>query len=58
MHLRSGLGIRTRALIASGRLLLVTFVTYFPALDGKFVWDDDAHVTAPSLRSLTDLWRI
>jgi tetratricopeptide (TPR) repeat protein len=52
------MGTLTRTLITSGLLLLVTLVTYFPALDGKFIWDDDAHVTAPSLRSLTGLERI
>ncbi len=31
---------------------------YWPALNGGFVWDDDAHVTRPELRSLHGLWRI
>jgi tetratricopeptide (TPR) repeat protein len=39
-------------------LLLVSLLTYLPALDGKLLWDDDAHVTAPALRSLGGLWRI
>ena len=56
------LGTRTsapaRALISGVLLLLVTLVTYLPALHGKFIWDDDAHVTVPELRSLTGLWRI
>ncbi len=46
------------ALMAVGFLLLVVLLTYSPALDGKFLWDDDAHVTAPSLRSVTGLWKI
>ncbi len=54
MLLRTRLA-RTRALSVSGLLLLVTLVTYLPALDGKFISDDDAQVTAPSLRSLTAL---
>jgi tetratricopeptide (TPR) repeat protein len=31
---------------------------YLPALAGDFLWDDDAHVTRPELRSLNGLWRI
>jgi tetratricopeptide (TPR) repeat protein len=31
---------------------------YWPALHGGFIWDDDAHVTRPDLRSLHGLWRI
>jgi protein O-mannosyl-transferase len=31
---------------------------YLPALTGDFLWDDDAHVTRPELRSLHGLWRI
>jgi hypothetical protein len=54
----TGEPLRCRALIAGGLLLLVTLVAYFPALDGNFLWDDEAHVTAPALRSLTGLWRI
>jgi protein O-mannosyl-transferase len=33
-------------------------VAYFPAIHGKLLWDDDAHVTAANLRSLHGLWRI
>ncbi|HEY5078305.1 MAG TPA: tetratricopeptide repeat protein [Opitutaceae bacterium] len=33
-------------------------VAYFPALHGGLLWDDDAHVTKPALRSLHGLWRI
>jgi tetratricopeptide (TPR) repeat protein len=39
-------------------LVLVVLIAYFPALDGFFLWDDDAHVTRPDLRSLGGLWRI
>jgi tetratricopeptide (TPR) repeat protein len=31
---------------------------YWPALHGGLVWDDDGHVTKPSLRSAAGLWRI
>lgn len=40
-------------------LLLVAVVcAYAPALRGGLVWDDDAHVTKPELRSLAGLGRI
>ena len=39
-------------------LLIAVLVAYLPALGGGFVWDDDAHVTRPELRSLLGLWRI
>jgi protein O-mannosyl-transferase len=39
-------------------LLAATLVAYIPALEGSFLWDDDAHVTKPALRSLHGLWRI
>jgi tetratricopeptide (TPR) repeat protein len=35
-----------------------TLVAYLPAVRGGFVWDDDAHVTRPDLRSLDGLRRI
>ncbi len=58
MRLGTSLSPLTRALLAGGLLLLVTLVTYLPALDGQFIWDDDGHVTAPALRSPIGLWRI
>ena len=36
----------------------LTVLAYFPAVRAGFVWDDDAHVTAPELRSLPGLGRI
>jgi len=33
-------------------------LAYLPAISGTFLWDDDAHVTRPELRSLAGLWRI
>jgi hypothetical protein len=42
-----------RDLLWTATLLAVTvFIAYFPALHGKFLWDDDAHVTQALLRSL------
>jgi protein O-mannosyl-transferase len=39
-------------------LLAATLLAHAPALTGIFLWDDDAHVTKPALRSLHGLWRI
>ena len=39
-------------------IVLVTGMAYFPALQGGFLWDDNAHVTTPALRSLSGLSRI
>jgi protein O-mannosyl-transferase len=39
-------------------LLAAVLAAYLPALRGGFLWDDDAHVTGPALRSLHGLWRI
>jgi tetratricopeptide (TPR) repeat protein len=39
-------------------LLLATLAAYHPAWHGGMVWDDDAHVTAPVLRSWPGLYRI
>jgi hypothetical protein len=39
-------------------LVGAVLVAYLPALGAGFVWDDDAHVTRPDLRSLDGLWRI
>jgi protein O-mannosyl-transferase len=47
-----------RTLVVGGLFLLVTLATYLPALNGEFIWDDDAHVTAPGLRTLDGLWKI
>lgn len=44
--------------LLAAMIAAVIFVIYFPALRGGFVWDDDAHVTAPALRSAHGLWRI
>lgn len=39
-------------------LLAAVLVAYGPALHGGFLWDDDAHVTRPGLRSWQGLRRI
>jgi tetratricopeptide (TPR) repeat protein len=39
-------------------LIIVTMLAYFPAWNGTPVWDDNAHLTKPELRSLEGLARI
>jgi protein O-mannosyl-transferase len=39
-------------------LIALTVVTFAPALNGQFLWDDDAHITRPELRSAAGLARI
>ncbi len=36
----------------------LTLVAYWPALQGKPLWDDDAHLTKPELQSISGLGRI
>jgi protein O-mannosyl-transferase len=48
----------SEALGFAGMLLAAVVLAYLPALRGGFLWDDDAHVTKLSLRSLDGLWRI
>ena len=43
---------------AAALVFCATLAAYFPALGGGFIWDDDAHVTQPALRSLAGLGRI
>lgn len=47
-----------RLWIAAGAIVLAVVVVYLPAVTGGFIWDDDAHVTAPNLRSFAGLYRI
>ena len=42
----------------AGALLVAVLCVYLPALGGGLLWDDDAHVTRLSLRSLDGLRRI
>ena len=39
-------------------LLVVTALAYYPAWHGGVLWDDNAHLTRPDLRSTAGLWRI
>jgi protein O-mannosyl-transferase len=39
-------------------IFCATFLAYLPAINGGLLWDDDAHVTKPALRSLDGLRRI
>jgi protein O-mannosyl-transferase len=42
-----------------GALLFgILLFVYLPALQGGFLWDDDAHITLPELQSLSGLGRI
>ncbi len=43
---------------AIGLIVVATIVAYSPAVPGGFIWDDDAHVTKPELRSARGLSRI
>src|ERR1700679_450006 len=43
---------------AAAAISVAAIAAYWPALRGGFVWDDEAHVTRPDLRSLHGLWRI
>src|SRR5258706_16438633 len=56
---RSPLGRRNGLPVWTGLVLFAAvLIAYSPVLHAGFVWDDDAHVTAPGLRSLHGLWRI
>jgi protein O-mannosyl-transferase len=39
-------------------LVVATMLAYLPAWHGSAIWDDDAHLTRPQLRSLEGLMRI
>ncbi|MFZ0503733.1 MAG: tetratricopeptide repeat protein [Chthoniobacterales bacterium] len=39
-------------------LFVLTALAYFPALNGSPIWDDDAHITRPDLRSWDGLVKI
>jgi len=49
---------RLESLGIAALLLAAVAAAYAPALRGALLWDDDAHVTQPQLRSLHGLWRI
>jgi hypothetical protein len=48
----------TRRYAVVALILLLTVVAYLPSMRGEFIWDDDAHVTKPELRSAAGLYRI
>jgi protein O-mannosyl-transferase len=39
-------------------MIVSVLLAYWPVLHAGFIWDDDAHVTTPALRSAHGLWRI
>jgi len=50
---------RRRNLLLAIALGFATLVAYTPALQGGFVWDDDAHITEnPRLESVDGLWKL
>ena len=59
LHIRQYLTASRLQIVGVATLLAgAIIVIYLPALHGGFIWDDDAHVTRPELRSLHGLWRI
>jgi tetratricopeptide (TPR) repeat protein len=44
--------------LAAALLFTTVLVAYWPALQGRILWDDDRHVTKPALQTLHGLWRI
>jgi tetratricopeptide (TPR) repeat protein len=47
-----------KSLLLVSALLLATLLAYYPAWHGGMLWDDNAHITTPELRSADGLWRI
>src|SRR5437588_5426937 len=47
-----------RIWIFGALLIVVTAIAYFPAWNGKPIWDDNAHITKPELGSVSGLVRI
>ena len=47
-----------RPWLAAALLLALVLAVYWPTLGGGMLWDDDAHVTRPELRSWAGLGRI
>ena len=56
--LRRELAAKRQAQWLLALVLLLTCIAYLPAMRGGFIWDDDAHVTRPELRSAHGLYRI
>jgi tetratricopeptide (TPR) repeat protein len=51
-------GTTVRTSVGGVLLVLVALLAYSPALDGGFIWDDNAHVTPTALRDARGLARI
>ncbi len=51
-------GPRLRAALACAGIVLAALAAYAPAIRGGMIWDDDAHVTKPALRSVSGLAQI
>ena len=49
---------RFRLWWAAALILGLSLACYWPALRGSLIWDDDAHITRPELRSAAGLWQI
>jgi tetratricopeptide (TPR) repeat protein len=49
---------RVRAILGALATAALALAVYWPALDGKPLWDDDGHLTAPELRTWAGLGRI
>ena len=49
---------RLHSIACAAGVVLAVLAVYWPAYRAGFIWDDDAHVTRPELRSLHGLWRI
>ena len=47
-----------KSIISLLLILAVTCIAYIPALTGSFVWDDNAYITKPELRTVSGLYRI
>src|SRR5262245_24244000 len=47
-----------KPLAAVSLIVVLVAATYFPALFGDQIWDDNGHITKPELRTLGGLFRI
>jgi protein O-mannosyl-transferase len=52
------MGPKSKGWLRTALLVIATFAAYLPAWNGTPIWDDDAHLTRPELRSLEGLTRI
>src|ERR1700733_12184615 len=47
-----------RGAVLYALIFCATLIAYIPALNGRLLWDDDAHITTPAMQNLHGLWRI